>query len=56
MRPWAQWLIDHNLRFVLFPIPILCFPIYFISAIPEVISRWRADMKSIFTAPKTRKD
>lgn len=32
-KPWVTWLINHNLKFVLYTIWVVCLPYYFIANI-----------------------
>lgn len=56
MRPYAQWLINHNLRYVLFlllPVQIVIGVISFIPELAvEVYSEIRSACRAILTQPK----
>jgi len=58
MRPYAQWLINHNLRYVLFlllPIQIVIGVVCFLPELAtEVYTEVRAACKAILTQPKDK--
>lgn len=47
MRAWAKWCINHNLRWIVYLTGFIYLPLYFIYYIPEALSDWVRDMKSI---------
>lgn len=36
-KPWVQWLIVNNMKFVLYIIVLLAVPLYFIKGLPEYL-------------------
>lgn len=51
LRPWAQWFINHNMRFVLQIIVVLTLPLFWIAYIGEAMD----DAETAFNAIKTAK-
>ena len=47
LRPWVVWLVAHRLRFVLFAIWLISFPLLLLSYLPEAYSDWRYLLKAI---------
>jgi len=58
MRTWAQWLVNNNLRYVLYIIWLICFPIYMIARLRLFICAFFEDalydLKNIKDQEKTK--
>jgi hypothetical protein len=57
MKPWVNWCVNHNLKFVLFAIWVVCFPYYFIANIDlgDYLKNSTADAMSELESIKTAK-
>jgi len=51
MKPWAQWLVNHNMKYVIFLVAFLLLPIYVAAGLYEggsVMAGWfMDDLKAI---------
>ena len=54
MTKWAQWLVNHNLRFIIYVIVIPCILWYFITEFPNLYGELKRDFKLKATQRKSR--
>lgn len=54
MTKWAQWLVNHNLRFIVYVIVIPCILWYFITEFPNLYGELKRDFKLKATQRKSR--
>lgn len=56
MRNWAKWLVNHNLRWVLYVFHAILFPVYIVvymvQVIPEAVRDYKMDFRDIKNEPK----
>ena len=55
MLPWAEWLVKHNMRFVLLILCAIAFPAYFMRPILKSLQSGYLDWKYDFLAIKNEK-
>lgn len=58
MRNWAQWLVNHNMKWVLYVLTLLFFPLYVLvnikSFIVSIMQDFVGDIRSIKNQHKTK--
>ena len=47
MRPWAKWLINHRMRWLLYVLCILALPVYIARELPDVWETIRSELAAI---------
>ncbi len=54
MRPWAKWMINHNLRWLLYGLCALMLPVYLAALSREAWNEMRSEMRGIAMEPKDK--